>query len=102
MNSIQSLFDFQIITLFKDEDQEFKIDDPVTLHNFDKQIAKLEKLADDDNIKNNKKKFKNIDYWIGITSKAIIDDERHAGHFFATLTENGASQKLVGLITSKD
>ena len=25
MNSIQSLFDFQIITLFKDDNQEFKI-----------------------------------------------------------------------------
>ena len=102
MNSIQSLFDFQIITLFKDEDQEFKIDDPETLHNFDKEIAKMEKLADDNNKKNNRKKFKNIDYWIGITSKAIIDDEGHDGHFLATLTENRESQKLVGLITSKD
>ena len=35
-------------------------------------------------------------------SKAIIDDEGHDGHFLATLTENGESQKLVGLITSKD
>jgi hypothetical protein len=103
MNSIQSLFDFQIITLFEDEDKEFHINkEEVTLDNFDKEIAKMEKKADDDNKKNNKKKFKNIDYWIGITSKAIIDHEGHDGHFLATLTENGESQKLVGLITSKD
>ena len=121
MNSIQSLFDFQIITLFEDEDKGFYIDKeitldkfdkeiakmekladdedknnsisyPVKLHKVDKEIAKMEKLADDDNKKNNKKKFKNIDSWIGITSKAIIDDEGHDGHFLATLTENRVSK----------
>jgi hypothetical protein len=59
MNSIQSLFDFQIITLFEDEDKEFHIDkDEVTLDNFDKEIAKMEKLADDDNKKIIKRNLK--------------------------------------------
>lgn len=104
MNSIQSLFDFQIITLFEEEDKEFYIGrENITLDDFDKEIAKMEELAkDEDNKNKNKKKFKNIDYWIGITSKKIKDDEGHDGHFLATLTENGESQKLVGLITSKD
>jgi hypothetical protein len=62
MNSVQSLFDFQIITLFEDDDKEFYIDkEKITLDNFDKEIAKMEKLASTNGEKKFNK-FKNIDY----------------------------------------
>lgn len=105
MNSIQSLFDFQIITLFEDEDKEFYIDkEKITLDNFDKEIAKMEKLANT-NEENKFNKFKKIDYWIGITSKTITDvhnNEEYSGHFLTVSKQLKGSKKLLGLITSKD
>ena len=76
----------------------------ITLDNFDKEIAKMEKLA---YINGEKKfnKFKNIDYWIGITSKIITDvhnNEEYSGHFLIVTKQPKESKKLLGLITSKD
>lgn len=120
MNYHQNLFDFQIVTLFK-KDKEFTfLNDnhkkDITLDIFDTEISRVEQKAfqekkkTDEKISNEYKEYKkynNIDYWIGITSKKItfIDNKTkvtHTDHFFRTLKEKQKSKKILGLITTHD
>jgi hypothetical protein len=82
MNKVQDIFDFQVITLFPEDEfslpkkerkfslRRKKKKNPIDTNYFDHEISKTNNYKDEED-KKKKQKYMNIDYWIGITSNAI-------------------------------